>query len=94
MGPSQARRSLAAASRAGQAGPMLIWLTLFVSTVIVILVFLDLFFFGVAGSGSVFEPVAAAGNGNYLGVMKEPVQDRRGRGNITEQLSPVFQRSV
>ncbi len=94
MGPPQARRSLAAASRAGQAGPILIWLTLFASTVVVILIFLVLVFFDLVVSGSVFEPVAAAGNGDDLGVMKEPVQDCRGRGNIAEQLSPVFQRSV
>ena len=94
MGPPQARRSLAAASRAGQAGPMLIWLTLFASTVIAILVFLSFVFLAVVVAGSVFEPIAAPGNGNYLGVMKEPVQDRRGRGDIAEQFSPVFQRSV
>ena len=85
MGFPKARRSLATACRAGQAGRLLIWLTLFASAVIVILIFFD-----VIVSGPVFEPVAAAGNGNDLGVMKEPVQDRRGRGNITEQLSPVF----
>ena len=59
MGPQQARRSLAAASRAGQAGPILTWLTLFASTVVIILIFLGLVFLAVAVSGSVFEPVAA-----------------------------------
>ena len=68
---------------------MLIRLTLFASAVIVILIFFD-----VIVSGPVFEAVAAAGNGNDLGVMKESVQDRCGRGNITEQLSPVFQRPI
>ena len=82
MGPQQARRSLAAASRAGQTGSILIWLTLFASTFIV--VFFSFIFFGTAFTGPVFEPVAAASNGNYLGVMKESVQDRRGRRNIAE----------
>jgi len=69
MGNTKARRSLAAASRAGQVGRILIWLTFFASNVIVILIFLVLVFFGVVVSGSVFEPIAAAGNGNYLGVV-------------------------
>ena len=94
MGPQQARRSLAAASRAGQTGSILFWITLFTSIVIAVLVFFSLIFLSIAFTGSVFKPVASAGNGNYLGVMKEPVQDRRGRRNITEQFSPVFQRSV
>jgi len=94
MGPQQARRSLAATSRAGQTGSLLIWLTLFASIFIAVLVFFGFIFFGIAFSSSVFEPVASAGNGNYLGVVKEPVQDRCGRGNIAEQLSPVFQRPV
>jgi hypothetical protein len=50
-------------------------------------------FFGVAVSGPVFEPVVAAGNGNYLGMMKLPVRDRRSRRYIAEQFSSVFQRS-
>ena len=83
MGPPQARRSLAAASRAGQAGPILVRFTFLVITVVV-LVFFGFVLLAVAVSGSVFEPVAAPGNGNYLGVMKEPVQDRRGRGDIAE----------
>ncbi len=58
MGPQQARRSLAAARRAGQAGRMLIWLTLLASTVVVILVFSGLLLFTVAACGPVFEPVA------------------------------------
>ena len=73
---------------------MLIWLTLFATIVVVILVLLGFIFFAVGVSGSVFEPVAAAGNCDYLGVMQKPVQDRRGRGDIAEQLSPVLQRSV
>jgi len=88
------RWSLAAASRVGQAGSMLIWFTLFVTTFVFVLVFLRFLFLGVAVSGPVFEAVAAAGDGDYLGVMEESVQDRRGRGDIAEQLSPVFQRSV
>jgi len=53
-------------------------------------------FLGLCGvcSSPVFEPVAAAGNGEYLGMVQESVQDRCGRGNIAEQLAPVFQRPV
>ena len=94
MGHTEARRSVAAASRAGQAGPILIWLALFSITVMVVLVFMGVIIFSIAVSGFVFEPIAATGNGNYLSVMKEPVQDRCGRGNIAEQLSPVLQRSI
>jgi len=71
MGPQQARRSLAATSRAGQICSILTRLTLFTSTVIVVLVFFGFTFFDITITGSVFEPVAAAGNGNYLGVVKE-----------------------
>ncbi len=53
-GPLQARRSLAAASQAGQAGPILIWLTFLASTVIVVLVFLVFVFLAVVVAGSVF----------------------------------------
>ena len=84
MGPQQARRSLAAASRAGQTGPMLIWLTLLASIVVAVHIFWGLLLFTVAACGPVFEPVAGAGNGDDLGVMKEPIQDRGGRGNIAE----------
>jgi hypothetical protein len=84
MGLQQARRSLAAARRAGQTGPILIWLTLFGRTVVFVLVFLGFVVLAVAVASSVFEPVAAAGNSDDLGVMKEPIQDRRGRGDITE----------
>jgi len=42
MGPCQARRSLAAARRAGQAGRSLIRLTLLTNTIVVILIFLGL----------------------------------------------------
>jgi len=92
MGLRKARRSLAAARRAGQVGRMLIRLTLLVGIIIIVL-YLFLWLCSVFCS-PVFEPVAAAGNGNYLGVVQEPVQDRRGRGNIAEQLAPVFQWSV
>ena len=92
MGLPQARRSLAAASRAGQAGPILIRFALLAT--IVFLILLGFVFFVVGVAGSVFEPVAAAGNCDYLGMMKEPVQDRRGRGDIAEQFSPILQRSV
>ena len=94
MGLPKARRSLAAARRAGQAGRRLIWLTLLASTVVLILIFWGLLLFTVAACGPVFEPIAGAGNGDDLGVMKEPVQDRGGRGHIAEQLSPIFQRPV
>jgi len=77
MGPYKARRSLAAASRAGQTGSILIRLALFIGTVIVILFFMSLIVITFAGSGSVFEPIAAASNSNDLGMMKEPVQDCR-----------------
>ena len=60
MGNTKARRSLAAASRAGQVGRILIWLTLFASTVVVILIFLVLIFFGVIVSSPVFDSIAAA----------------------------------
>ena len=54
MGPHQARRSLAAASRAGQAGPILIWLTLLATMVIVTFVFLSFVLIAVVVAGSVF----------------------------------------
>ena len=53
MGPTKDRRSIAAASRVGQAGRMRISFAFVANLVIVILVF-----FGVLVSGSVFEPVA------------------------------------
>lgn len=64
MGTTKARRSIAAASRAGQAGRMRISLTFLMSTVIVILVL-----FAVVVSGSVFETIASACNRDNLGVV-------------------------
>jgi len=48
MGPQQARRSLAAARRAGQAGRRLIGLTLLASIVVAVLIFWGLLLFTVA----------------------------------------------
>ena len=62
MGSPQARRSLAAASRAAQAGPILIWLTLFAITVIADLVFLGFVFLAVTVAGSIFWPISAFPN--------------------------------
>ena len=94
MGLPRARRSLAAARRAGQTGRRLIGLTLLASTIVLILIFWGLLLFTVAACGPVFEPIAGARNGNDLSMMKEPVQDRRSRGHIAEQFSPVFQGPV
>jgi hypothetical protein len=72
MGLSRARRSLAAACRAGQAGRILIWLALLASIVVLILVFWNLLLCTVAACRSVFEPIAGTRDVNDLGVMKEP----------------------
>ena len=68
MGLPKARRSLAAARRAGQVGRMLIRLTLIVG-IIIIVFYLFLWLCSVFSS-PVFESVAATGNGNYLGVVQ------------------------
>ena len=88
MGPTDARRSLAAACRAGQAGAERTSLA-FLGGVIICL-----FLFAVVILGPVFEPVAAACDRNVLGVMKEPVKDRGGRRHIAQELAPVLQRPV
>jgi hypothetical protein len=44
--------------------------------------------------GPVLEPIASSRDGDDLGVMQEPVQDRRGRRNIADQLAPVLQGAV
>ena len=93
MGPPEARRSLAAACRAGQAGSVLTRVTLLGST-LVVLAFWGFAWFRAAVGSSVSEPITLTGDSNDLGVMKEPVQDRRGRWNVTEQFAPVLQRSV
>ena len=62
MDPTQARRSLAAASRAGQTGRTLIWVAFLASIVFVVLVFLGSDFLALAVAGSVFEPISAPGN--------------------------------
>ena len=45
-------------------------------------------------SVSVFDPVAASGDGDGDGVMEEAVQDGAGGGHVAEELAPVFQRPV
>ncbi len=72
MGLSRARRSLAAACRARQAGRMLIGLTFLASTIVLILIFWNLLLCAVAACRSVFEPIAGTRNADDLGVMKEP----------------------
>lgn len=48
---------------------------------------------GLGGRG-VFQPLAFAGDGDYLRVVKEAVEDGTGGGDIVEQFAPVFQRRV
>ena len=61
MGLPQARRNLAAARRAGQTGPTLIWFTFFGSIVVFLLFFFGFVILSVTMAGSVFEPVYSGG---------------------------------
>ena len=44
--------------------------------------------------GTAFEAIAFAGEGDDLGVLQEPVEDRRGGRDVADQLAPVFDRAV
>ena len=41
--------------------------------------------------GFVPQPIALAGNRDDVSVVQEPIQDRRRRGHVTDQLAPVLQ---
>ena len=44
--------------------------------------------------GLVSQPIAAPCDGDHFGVVQEPVEDRRGAGDVAHQLAPVLQRPV
>src|ERR1035441_804885 len=44
--------------------------------------------------GVVFDAVALAGDGEDLSVMKEPVEDGTGGGNVLQEFAPLFDRPV
>ena len=48
----------------------------------------------VSSGGPVLQPVAAAGDGDDLGMMQEPVEDGGGGRHIADQLAPVLQRPI
>jgi hypothetical protein len=43
---------------------------------------------------SVLEPIASSFEGNDLGVVEEPVEDGGGAWDVTDELAPVFERSI
>ena len=44
--------------------------------------------------GTAFEAIVFAGEGEDLGVLQEPVEDRDGGRDVADQLVQVFDRSV
>src|SRR6185437_11057470 len=47
-----------------------------------------------AAAGAVAQAVAAAGDGDHLGVVQEAVEDGGGGGHVADELAPVLQRAV
>ena len=64
-----------------------------ISTTGLIILLAAVAFGGLAGVlflGTILEAVAAAGDGDQLGVVEQSVEDGAGCGNIAEQLAPFF----
>ena len=84
---------MAAASRAERSGRKRTLRRLLTGILSFILLVLFLFI-RIIAAGTVFQSVAAAGDGNNLGMMQEPVEDSGSRWYIANKFAPVLQRSI